>query len=84
MLEREEKKDLNAVIRTIEHDLDMEVYGCFIPPFYKNYKTKIVKVFSRDGYPHLDPSQFDEKTTYITFNKDVEEFPNAYKLTPFP
>lgn len=77
-------KNMNALIKTIERDLSLEVYGCFIEPFYKHYRTKIVKIFSRGGYPHMDPSQFDEETTHITFNRHVEEFPNAYKITPFP
>ena len=84
MKENRELKDLNTLIKTIERDLSLEVYGCFIEPFYKHYSTKIVKIFSKGGYPHMDPSQFDEETTHITFNRHVEEFPNAYKITPFP
>lgn len=84
MKEKRDIKDLNSIIQTIERDLGLEVYGCLIPPFYKNYRSKIIKVFSRGGYPHMDPSQYDEKTTYITFNRHIEEFPNAYQRTPFP
>lgn len=75
---------LNTVVKTIEQDLNIEVYCCLIPTFYNNYRSKIVKVFSEGGYPHMDPSQYDEQTTTITFNQHVNEFPNAYKRTPFP
>lgn len=82
--DNQKDRDLNTVVKLIEQDLNIEVYGCLIPTFYNNYRTKIVKVFSKGGYPHMDPSQYDEQTTTTTFNQHVNEFPNAYKRTPFP
>jgi predicted nucleic-acid-binding protein len=71
-------------LKKISDDLNLQPYCTFIPPFYEGVNTKIIRVFSLDGYPHMHPPAFSEKETFLTFNKDVKDFPNAYKPIPFP
>lgn len=80
----EKKLNLNEAIDIIEKELGIDIYCSLIPTFYNGFRSKIVKVFSPNAYPHMFPVEFDEKTTKLVFNKSNNEFPNAYKQIPFP
>lgn len=71
-------------IRNVSNNLNMQPFCAFIPPFHEGLKTKIVRIFSPDGYPHMYPPLFTEAETYLTFNRSVDNFPNEYKKIPFP
>ncbi|MEE8670970.1 MAG: YcaO-like family protein [Heyndrickxia coagulans] len=75
---------LKEIINLVEYDLGIEIYGCFIPTFHNGFYTKIVKVFSPEGYPHMYPVEFNHAQTKISFNKTVKDFPNAFRPIPFP
>lgn len=76
--------DFSKSLEAISYDLNIIPYCIYIPCFTDNFKTKIVKVFSPNGYPHMYPKIFSEKETKIDFNKNIENFPNAYRMIPFP
>lgn len=71
-------------ISKIAKDLNLQPYCAYITPFYSGLNTKIVKLFSPDGYPHMYPPYFTEEETNKKFNKEIIEFPNAYRIIPFP
>lgn len=60
---------LNENICQIEHDLGIKVYCTFIPTFTNTIRTKIVKVISPEGYPHMYPPAFDGQTNTFHFHK---------------
>ncbi|MDQ0156486.1 YcaO-like family protein [Robertmurraya andreesenii] len=82
-LEQSQEFSVNAMKRVAD-DLDLHPYCAFIPSFYDGLSTKIIKIFSPNGYPHMHPPFFSEEETSITFNKQNEKFPNAYMEIPFP
>ncbi|HCX49248.1 MAG TPA: hypothetical protein DG757_09480 [Bacillus sp. (in: Bacteria)] len=84
LISTDKVSNINEAIEIIEKELEIEIYCSLIPTFYKGFRTKIVKVFSPNGYPHMLPVKFDESTTKLVFNKSNKKFPNAYKQIPFP
>ncbi|GAB3806250.1 hypothetical protein GCM10028868_35310 [Virgibacillus kimchii] len=72
------------IVKVISEELSLEVFCCFIPCTLNHLKTKIVKVYSPDGYPHMLPKYFTEEETKIKFNHDTVLFPNQYRQIPFP
>src|SRR5699024_2098100 len=77
-------KPFKDVIKTVSEDLNLEFYCCFIPNQLEHLETKIVKVYSPDGYPHMFPTEFTEEETRLRFNHETSMFPNQYKQIPFP
>lgn len=71
-------------IQKVSYDLDMYPYCAFIPSLYDGLNTKIIKIFSPGGYPHMYPPLFSKEETSLTFNKSIKSFPNAYQEIPFP
>ncbi|MBB2482842.1 YcaO-like family protein [Bacillus sp. APMAM] len=76
--------DFSKSIKLVCQDLKITPYCIYIPCFFGKFKTKIVKVFSPDGYPHMYPKIFSEKETKTHFNKNISYFPNAHRMIPFP
>lgn len=71
-------------ILQISQDLDLNLYACFIPTVKRGLKTKIVKVFSPEGYPHMNTKKINPMDYHITHSLGRTEFPNLYKPLPFP
>ncbi|MBE1553288.1 YcaO-like family protein [Sporosarcina limicola] len=78
--------DFNYIesIRTICTTLNLDIQLVFIPSVIKNLPTKIVKVVSLNGYPHM-LTTFLEPTDYIySSSLNVSRFPNRGRALPFP
>lgn len=74
----------SEVLKNISEDLNLELYCCYIPCSLENLKTKMVKVFSPNGYPHMLPEVFTKEETHVNFGKGKRELPNQYNRIPFP
>src|SRR5699024_9203885 len=48
-------------IQNVSNDLNTQPFCAFIPPFYNGLRTKIVRIFSPNGYPHMYPPLFSEE-----------------------
>lgn len=51
-------KKLHEIIQKIENELNIKVYCTHIPVIKGGFRTKIVKVFSPQGYPHMNILNF--------------------------
>ncbi|MCY7486885.1 YcaO-like family protein [Paenibacillus alvei] len=77
-------KKVSEIIKTVSEDLSLSPYGVYIPTFYNGFSSKIIKVFSPTGYPHMYPEKFTEEESRLRFNKDQSQFPNQNRMIPFP
>lgn len=77
-------KNFTERILQISRDLDLNIYACFIPTVKRGLKTKIVKVFSPEGYPHMNTKKINPMDYPITHSLGRTKFPNLYKPLPFP
>ncbi|GKV55345.1 hypothetical protein NCCP2222_12920 [Sporosarcina sp. NCCP-2222] len=77
-------RDLNLLIPVIENNLKIKIYCSLIPCFYKGFRTKIVKVFSPEGYPHMSPINYNDISDSVIYGKKVSDCPNFNKLVLFP
>lgn len=64
--------NFNTIVKNISKDLGIDILCSFIPTFSPFFKTKILKVFSLQGYPHMYPVLFDEKTSKLNFGKKIQ------------
>ncbi|TQR45124.1 hypothetical protein C7Y44_12595 [Paenibacillus popilliae] len=82
--EPSQTKKVSEIIKTVSEDLSLSPYGVYIPTFYNGFSSKIIKVFSPTGYPHMYPEKFTEEESRLRFNKDQSQFPNRNRMIPFP
>ncbi|UHA74284.1 YcaO-like family protein [Paenibacillus sp. 481] len=83
-IQKESIQSLPKVMKQVADDLNLIPYSAFVPCLYDGFKTKIIKILSPNGYPHMYPVLFNERQTKLCFNKGTSEFPNAYRQIPFP
>ena len=71
-------------IARISNDLNIQIIGCFIPTVKRGIKTKIIKVLSPEGYPHMNTSILNPEEYAITHSLGATHFPNMHQMLPFP
>lgn len=71
-------------IARISKDLNIQILGCFIPTIKRGVKTKIIKVLSLEGYPHMNTAIIDPEEYPITHSLGTTHFPNRHRMLPFP
>ncbi|WP_242176166.1 YcaO-like family protein [Priestia koreensis] len=70
-------------LKEVSKDLKMELLCCFLKNT-KIDKAKVVKVFSNQGYPHMNTTLFNPLDYEISKFSRTDQFPNAYQSIPFP
>jgi hypothetical protein len=84
ILNQESRDFSTESLKQISFDLGIIPYCAYIPTMHNGFNTKIVKVFSPNGYPHMYPPVFTNNETNMNFNKKEVVISNAYKIIPFP
>nr|WP_259547032.1 YcaO-like family protein [Heyndrickxia oleronia] len=79
-----ENQGINHVLKKIKEDFDMNIYATFIPIEFNCINTKVVKVFSPDGYPHMHTKSLDPYKYKISKMLPNNNFPNLGKPIPIP
>ncbi|MEI5908911.1 YcaO-like family protein [Bacillus spongiae] len=74
----------NQLIHNVSEELKIPIYCTFIPSFIESGPEKIVKVFSPDGYPHMNTELFDPEDFKISNSLPYNGFPNKGVHIPFP
>ncbi len=70
-------------LKEVAGDLKWELLCCFLKNTILD-KAKVVKVFSNQGYPHMNTTLFNPLDYEISKLSRTGQFPNAYQLIPFP
>ncbi|WP_433745924.1 YcaO-like family protein [Falsibacillus pallidus] len=79
-----DEPDQYDYMKKILYDLNLNIYGCYIPNANNFYKTKIFKVFSPDCYPHLNNKFYDAKDYKISYLNGEVVLRNNMEPVPFP
>ncbi|MED4129435.1 YcaO-like family protein [Shouchella miscanthi] len=77
-------RELSAKIKRIGIQLGINVNVCYIPMTIKNIPTKIIKIYSEDGFPHLKTDRIDPNQVKLSNNLKTRHFPNKGTMIPFP
>lgn len=78
------RDDFSEKISVVSRDLGIDILVSFIPTVSRKIKTKIVKVFSVDAFPHMNTTLYNPELFPICKQINAYSFPNKYKPIPFP
>lgn len=86
MVKRSENTEhtFNALVERVSEELKIPVYCTFIPSFVDSGPEKVVKIFSPDGYPHMNTERFEPEDYKISQSFPHNGFPNKGTHIPFP
>jgi ribosomal protein S12 methylthiotransferase accessory factor YcaO len=86
MDERHEPKELpfHQLLKNVRDQLQVPIYCTFIPRSVESSVEKVVKVFSPDGYPHMNTELYDPEDYPISKTVPHSGFPNKGIHIPFP
>ncbi|MFX3618332.1 MAG: YcaO-like family protein [Sporolactobacillus sp.] len=88
IVEEKDNIDHKGIIELILKFVDkfqIDILLSYIPFDKLNLSNKMIKIFSIDGYPHINTLMIDPNKYKMSFIKDVnQKFPNSRKYLPFP
>ncbi|MEC1302877.1 YcaO-like family protein [Lysinibacillus capsici] len=74
---------MNSLLLNLKEHYGLNIYACFLPHPLKEINSKVVKVFSPDGFPSIDTELFDPEEFEISKYLTGKRFYNKYKAIPF-
>ncbi|MEW4371344.1 YcaO-like family protein [Paenibacillus kandeliae] len=77
------KMSLQKITKEIFEDIGLDFIVCYIPPVFLNINTKIIKVLTTKGFPHMHTKTINPES--IPFLKKMKSttYPNIYQTIPF-
>ena len=77
------KTNMESLILNLNENYGLNIYACYLPHPLKSINTKVVKVFSPDGFPSIDTERYDPEEFGISDYLIGKKFYNKYKSIPF-
>ncbi len=77
------KNNMESWILNLNKEYGLNIYACYLPHPIKQINSKVVKVFSPEGFPHIDTESFDPEEFEISKHLIGKNFYNKYKSIPF-
>lgn len=77
------ENNMNSLIINLNKKYKLNIYACYLPHPIKQINSKVVKVFSPEGFPHIDTELFDPEEFEISEHLTQKNFYNKYKSIPF-
>ncbi|MDC6268626.1 YcaO-like family protein [Lysinibacillus fusiformis] len=78
-----QKNKMENWILNLKEKYGLNIFACFLPHPMKHINSKVVKVFSPEGFPHINTELFDPEEYEISKYLIGKEFYNKYKSIPF-
>lgn len=75
--------DFHQWILDLKQLFGINLYACYLPHPLKNITSKVVKVLSPEGFPHIDTESFDPVQFEISNHLKKNDFYNKFKSIPF-
>lgn len=76
------EKEFNDITKNISKALNLDLLLCYIPPLYKGINTKMIKILTTKGFPHMFAAQIDPYKIPILERYEGKFF-NIGKMIPF-
>lgn len=77
------KINMESWILNLNKKYGLNIYACYLPHPLKQLNTKVVKVFSPEGFPSIDTETFDPEEFGISRYLTGKKFYNKYIPIPF-
>jgi len=77
------KTNMESWILNLNEKYGLNIYACYLPHPLKQLKTKVIKVFSPEGFPSIDTETFDPEEFEISKYLTNKKFYNKYVSIPF-
>ncbi|MFO1441771.1 YcaO-like family protein [Bacillus sp. Bva_UNVM-123] len=77
------KSNFKEILLKVHADFKLDMYVCFLPHPQKDINVKVVKVFSPEGFPHIDTELYDPLDFEITKYLPKSNYENKYISIPF-
>ncbi|MCF6136516.1 YcaO-like family protein [Pseudalkalibacillus berkeleyi] len=78
------EQTFNSLVECVSKEFKIPIYCTFIPSFIESGSEKVVKIFSSDGYPHMNTELFEPEDYKISQSFPHNGFPNKGIHIPFP
>ncbi|KOR94824.1 YcaO-like family protein [Geobacillus stearothermophilus] len=78
------KSHFMTYIKNISQDLQLDILCAFIPCVLQGVPTKIVKILTNKGYPHMLTEIINPREVIFSKVLGQYNFPNEHKPIPFP
>ncbi|QDQ01666.1 hypothetical protein FOH38_14930 [Lysinibacillus fusiformis] len=77
------KNNMENWILNLNKKYGLNIFACYLPHPIKQINSKVVKIFSPEGFPHIDTELFDPEEFEISKHLIGKNFYNKYKSIPF-
>lgn len=78
-----QKNSMENWILSLKEKYGLNIFACYLPHPIKHINSKVVKVFSPEGFPHIDTELFDPEEFEISKYLIGKKFYNKFKSIPF-
>ncbi len=78
-----QKNSMQNWILSLNEKYGLNIFACYLPHPIKHINSKVVKVFSPEGFPHIDTELFDPEEFEISKYLIGKNFYNKFKSIPF-
>lgn len=77
------KTNMENLLLNLKEKYGLNIYACYLPHPLNQINTKVVKVFSPEGFPSIDTESFDPEGFEISKYLTGRKFYNRYIPIPF-